>query len=443
MPPESPPQTPPVANPAAQSPPQFSPGYANYVLGVLFIVYVFNFVDRQVMSVFIGPIKAEFGASDTAMGLLVGFAFTLLYTFAGIPIARLADRSSRRNIIAIGLAAWSAMTVACGFARTFAQLVIARIGVGIGEAAGSPPSHSLIADYFPPGRRATALAIYASGAFVGSGLAYLFGGYLRELFDWRTAFIIVGLPGLLFALVVRLSVREPPRGWSEQRHDHDERTSLGETLRFLAGSRSWLLMMTGFSLLSLTGYAVLMWGYEFFGRVHGLPPIEIGQWMGLIVGLGGCLGTVLGGRLTDRLARNDPVASVRWPVYVTLTGLPLGALFLSLDSSAASLLCFAPFFVLLNVYVPALYSSNQALARLPMRATAAALMLFLTNIVGAGFGPLLVGALSDLFAARHGAESIRYALLCAIAVGLAGALTLLAATSSLVPDLERAKTDRD
>ena len=196
---------------------EFSPAYANYVLGVLFVVYVFNFIDRQAMSVFIGPIKAEFGASDTAMGLLVGFAFALLYTIAGIPIARWADSGNRRSIIAIGLTLWSAMTVASGMARSFAQLALARVFVGIGEAAGTPPAHSLLADYFPLSRRATALAIYSAGAFVGSGLAYLGGGYLREYFDWRMAFIVLGAPGLLVALLVRFTVREPPRGYSEQR----------------------------------------------------------------------------------------------------------------------------------------------------------------------------------------------------------------------------------
>ena len=214
-----------------------SPAYANYVLGVLFIVYVFNFIDRQVLSVFIGPIKEEFGASDTQMGLLAGFAFALLYTFAGIPIARLADRGNRRNIIVIGLVVWSAMTVACGFARSFAQLALARVLVGIGEAAGSPPSHSMIADYFSMDRRATALAIYTSGAFVGSALAYLGGGYLREYFDWRTAFIVVGVPGLLIALLLAFTVREPLRGISEQRTEDKTTTTLGDTLRYLFRSR--------------------------------------------------------------------------------------------------------------------------------------------------------------------------------------------------------------
>ena len=402
-----------------------SPAYSNYVLGILFVVYVFNFVDRQVMSVFIGPIKEEFGVSDTAMGLLVGFAFALLYTIAGIPIARWADRGNRRNIIAIGLAVWSAMTVLSGMAKSFTLLAVARVGVGVGEAAGSPPAHSLIADYFPLNRRATALAMYASGAFFGSGLAYLGGGYLREYFDWRTAFMVVGAPGILIAIVLRLTVKEPPRGFSEVGARDDSTSTFKETLKFLMGSRSWVLLMAGFSLVSLTGYAVLMWGYEFFGRVHGMTPIRIGQWMGLIVGVGGSVGTILGGVLVDRVAQKSLRLGIKIPVWVTLTGFPLGVVFLLAASPMQSLLFFAPFYVLLNVYIPAMYAANQALAKLRMRATASAIMLFVVNIVGAGLGPLIVGMLSDYFRPQYGIEGIRYALVVSLGIGAVGGVLLL------------------
>jgi len=417
-----------------------SPGYANYVLGVLFVVYVFNFIDRQVMSVFIGPIKQEFGASDTEMGLLVGFAFALLYTFAGIPIARWADSGNRRSIIAIGLAIWSAMTVASGLAKNFAQLAVARVLVGIGEAAGSPPAHSLIADYFPLSRRATALAIYSAGAFVGSGIAYLGGGYLREYFDWRTAFIVLGAPGLLIALVVRFTVKEPPRGYSDQAAGDTQSSTLAETLSFLATSRAWVLLMAGFSLVSVTSYAVLMWGFEFFGRVHAMAPISIGNWMGLIVGLGGSIGTIAGGRLVDLLGPGKPARGLAVPTLVTLAGFPLGAAFLLTESQALSLLCFAPFYLLLNVYIPAMYLYNQNLARLRMRATAAAIMLFIVNIVGAGTGPLIVGMLSDFFAADYGDESIRFALLGSLLIGALGGVLLLVSSRSLERDLRRTQS---
>ncbi|MBW2942496.1 spinster family MFS transporter [Zhongshania aquimaris] len=402
-----------------------SSAYSNYVLGILFVVYVFNFVDRQIMSVFIGPIKEEFGVSDTAMGLLVGFAFALLYTVVGIPIARWADSGNRRNIIALGLAVWSAMTVLSGLARSFATLAIARVGVGVGEAAGSPPAHSLIADYFPLNRRATALAVYASGAFVGSGIAYLGGGYLREYFDWRTAFIVVGAPGILLALVLRFTVKEPPRGYSEVGAKDDSTSTLKETLHFLMASRCWVLLMLGFSLVSLTGYAVLMWGYEFFGRVHGMSPIRIGQWMGLIVGVGGSVGTIFGGLLVDKVSVKSLHLGIKVPVWITLLGLPLGAVFLLTTSPTVSLLFFAPFYVLLNIYIPAMYAANQALAKLRMRATASAIMLFVVNIVGAGLGPLVVGILSDYFSPQFGLEAIRYALLVSLGLGVIGCVLLL------------------
>ena len=417
--------------------PGYSRGYSNYVLGVLFIVYVFNFIDRQAMSVFIGPIKEEFGASDTAMGLLVGFAFALLYTVAGIPIARLADRANRRNIIAVGLAVWSAMTIATGMAKSFTHLVIARLGVGIGEAAGTPPAHSLIADYFPMTRRATALAIYSSGVFAGSAIAYLGGGFLREHFEWRTAFYILGAPGLLFVLVLLFTVKEPPRGMSDVRKAEDDQSSLRETLAFLFRSPSWVWLMVGSSCLSIISYGLLMWGYEFYGRIHGMSPVDVGKWMALIVGTCGVGGTVLGGMLTDRLAKKRPSHMIRTPGLLTLLGMPLGAVCFLTPSAALSIASLFGCYLLLNIYIPAMYAANQNLARPHMRATASAIVLFIINIVGAGAGPFIVGALSDLFAVQFGAESLRYGLLATVIIGALGCLCFMVTSRWLADDLER------
>ena len=386
---------------------QVSPGYANYVLGVLFVVYVFNFIDRQAMSVFIGPIKEEFNASDTQMGLLVGFAFALLYTVAGIPIARLADRSNRRNIIAIGLTVWSAMTIVTGLAKSFSHLVIARIGVGIGEAAGTPPAHSLIADYFPINRRATALAVY------------------------------LGAPGLLVALILRFTVKEPPRGLSEHRSNDSGASTFKETLKFLLSSPSWVCLMAGASCLSIIGYGIMMWGYEFYGRIHGMSPIVVGQWMALIIGVGGCAGTLLGGVLADRLAVSKPSHVIRIPGLLTLAGMPFGVAALLVHSSTLSLIFLFPFYMLLNVYIPPMYSANQNLAKLNMRATASAIVLFIINIVGAGAGPFIVGALSDFFAISHGDQGLRYALVATIAIGVIGCGIFALSSRWLRQDLQR------
>lgn len=420
-------------------------GYSNYVLGVLFLVYVINFVDRQILSVFIGPIKQEFGASDTEMGFLVGFAFALFYTIAGIPIARWADRGSRRSIIALGLTVWSAMTVGCGYARSFTQLALLRVGVGVGEAAGSPPAHSLISDYFPPEKRATALGIYAWGVYIGSALAYLGGGYLREQFvdDWRTPFILVGLPGLFFALVVRFTVREPRRGISEKTLMNAEPTTFGETLSYLLACPSWVNLVVGSCFLSLMGYGVLMWGYEFFGRVHGMSPMEIGLWMAGIVGIGGSLGTLVGGAITDRLAQRDPAWAMRFPARTTWACLPFAFVFLLSDSITLAMAGFFVFYVLANIYVPAMHSLNQNLARLNMRATATAIILFIVNLVGAGLGPLLVGFMNDQYAVRWGDEAIRYSLLSVSVLGALGAIFFHRSARTLAEDFARRDKEVD
>jgi predicted MFS family arabinose efflux permease len=432
-------RTPPDSERSAPAAGEISPAYANYVLGVLFVVYVINFIDRQVLSVFIGPIKAEFGISDSQMGFLVGFAFALFYTFAGIPIARWADRGNRRTIIAIGLTVWSSMTVLSGLARNFTQLALARVGVGIGEAAGTPPAHSLISDYFPLNRRATALGIYSLGVYVGSAIAYLGGGYLRENFDWRVAFFLLGTPGLVFALVVRFTVREPPRGHSERRTAAEAPATLRETLRHLLTSPSWVYLIIGSSFLSVTGYGVLMWGYEFFGRVHGMSPLDIGVWMALIVGGGGSIGAYAGGRIADSLGEGDAGWYMRFPAIVTLAALPFVFVFLLAESSGLALAFFFPYYVLSNVYVPAMHTVNQNLAKLRMRATAAAIMLFIVNIVGAGFGPFAVGVLNDFYAARFGDEAIRYSLLTIACTGIIGAVAFYLSSRTLADDSARAR----
>ena len=198
------------------SSPDVSQAYAYYVLGVLFVVTIFNYIDRQILSILLQPIKDDLKISDTALGFLTGFAFAVFYTFAGIPLARIADRWSRRSLIAISLATWSLMTAVSGLARGFTDLALARIGVGIGEAGSAPPGHSLLSDYFPPEKRATALSIYACGVYIGVGLGFWLGGWINDAYGWRVAFFIVGLPGVLLALVVRFTVRELPRGWREQ-----------------------------------------------------------------------------------------------------------------------------------------------------------------------------------------------------------------------------------
>jgi MFS family permease len=397
--------------------PTKTPAYAWYVLAVLVAVYVMNFVDRQILAIVLEDVKAELGASDTAMGFLSGPAFVLFYTLAGIPIARWADRGSRRFVIALGLTVWSGMTAACGLARDFGQLAVARFGVGIGEAAGTPPSHSLISDYFPPERRATALSIYGMGIYLGVLFGFLGGGYVRDLFDWRTAFLAAGVIGLPLALLLRLTVREPERGATEHADVTTETPSLRDVLRVLFARRSFVWLTLAACCQALSGYAILSWGPAFLIRVHGMAVSEIGVKFGLIAGIGGAVGVTAGGVIADRLGARD----VRWyvwmPALLALASAPLAIPFYLLEDTTLALAAFVPFYLLANMYVGPLWSLAQGLVPVRMRAVASASLLTVLNIVGLGLGPLLVGVLNDALADTYGPKAIRFSLLAMAGLG--------------------------
>lgn len=396
---------------------EVSPAYAGYVLAVLFVVYVFNFVDRQVVGILVGPIQEELALSDTLMGVLMGPVFALFYTLAGIPIARLADRLSRRNVVAVSLAVWSGMTALTGLAASAWHFALARLGVGVGEAGGSPPSHSLISDYFRPERRATALALYGNGIYVGAGLAYMLGGWVVTHFDWRTAFYGVGLAGLPLVLLVRLTVRELPRGAWEAAPAAAEPVSFRQVLVFLFERRTFRWLVVAACCQSIAGYGILNWGAEFLVRVHGMGRGEIGAVFGPLIILGGCAGVSGGGWLADRLGARDPRWYLRMPALVAVAGLPFAAVFVLVDDVALALAAFAPFYAISNMYVGPLWSVPQNLVRPEMRATTSAILLFILNLAGMGLGPLLVGALNDLLDLRYGQMAIRWSFLTVVAVG--------------------------
>ncbi len=431
-----------MANPNPNSPRDAaetgaSRAYANYVLAVLFVVYVFNFIDRQVLSILIDPIKQELGVSDTAMGLLVGFTFVVFYTLAGIPIARWADRGSRRAVITFSLVLWSVMTAASGLARNFAQLALMRVGVGIGEAGGTPPSHSLISDYFPPQRRATALAVYANGIYVGAGLGILVGGTALASFgDWRTAFYAVGLAGVPLALLVRFTVREPRRGASDPNLAPGDAPAFGEVFRFLFSKRSFLWLVVGACCQAISGYGILNWGPVFLGRVHEMPPASIGQWLGLTIMLGGCVGVTLGGWLADRLGARDARWTLRMPAIASVAAVPFAIGFLLAGEAEIAMLSFVPFYAISNMYVGPLWSTAQNLAPPAMRATASAILLFILNIVGLGAGPFLIGFLNDQLAGVYGDLAIRYSLLLAALFGGLASVFFWKGSATLREDLE-------
>jgi len=423
--------------PAPQAAVAFSDNYRRYVLGILLVVFTFNFIDRQILAILLQPIKQDLGLSDTQLGLLTGIAFSLFYVSFGIPLARLADRSSRVNIISGALVAWSTMTALCGLAQNFWQLLFARIGVGIGEAGCIPPSQSLISDYFAPEKRAMALSIFALGVPIGVMFGFLVGGWMEEYFGWRTAFLVVGLPGILLAIIVRLTLREPPRGLSETTiRDHGEQPSMREVARYLWGLRSFRHVAFAAALHAFVGYGVVSWLPSFLARSYQMGGAEIGTWLALLAGIVGGLGTVAGGWLGDRYAKKDR----RW--YVWISGITI---LLAVPFTIYAFLGGDKYWTLAMYILPTFFGAFyhgptgaviQGLAQVRMRAISAALYVLMVNLIGLGLGPLAVGVISDLLAPAYGVESLRYALLCVFLVNIWSALHYLFAAKTLRADLD-------
>lgn len=411
--------------------------YAYYVLAVLFVVYIFNFIDRQILAILLEPIKQDLKISDTALGFLTGFAFAIFYAVAGLPLARIADRWVRRSLIAISLATWSVMTAASGLARGFTDLALARIGVGIGEAGATPPAHSLLSDYFPPEKRATVISFYASGIYVGVGLGFWLGGWINDAYGWRTAFFVVGFPGVLMALIVRLTIREPVRGMSESIVTARQAYTLAETWRFFAsvptGRR--LALASGFH--AFVSYGLGAWIPAFFIRVHHMTPGELGEWLSWITALGGGGGTLLGGWIADRWVRRQPRARTYVAVIGVALSIPTVVAALLMENTQWALLMYLPASVCSTLWVGPTFATAQDLVPPAMRAMAAAVFLFISTIIGMGAGPQTVGILNDLIGTP---DAVRYSLLSAAIImnGISAVLFWLAG-KTLLDDLEAKK----
>ncbi|MEO1016031.1 MAG: MFS transporter [Pseudomonadota bacterium] len=392
--------------------------YKWYVLGVLTLVYTFNFVDRQIIAILSPAIKEELGLSDSMLGALKGLAFVVLYTALGIPIAWAADRFNRVNIVAAALAIWSSFTALSGLAGNALQLAMARIGVGIGEAGCSPPAHSLISDYFPKEKRAGALAIYSMGIPFGQMFAFLAGGWMLQELGWRYAFFLVGIPGVLLAIIMRLTVREPIRGASDGIAAAP--VSLREGVGALASIPSFWGITTAVTLASFTGYGTGLWIVDFYRRTYELSYLEITLPLALLNGVAYGIGTFLGGWLTDRAAKTDKGAYGWIPALGMLATIPAGWLSVWSPTALGAFLWSAPFLIGLGMYLGPSFSIVQTLAPVRMRAFATALFFFILNLIALGGAPLWVGALSDILAADMGETT-----------SLRVALTTLGATSAL------------
>jgi MFS family permease len=383
---------------------------AHLALGMLLLVYAFNFIDRIMLGILVPPIKHEFLLTDTELGLLGGTAFALFYTALGIPIGWLADRLNRVWIVTIALALWSAFTAACGAAHNFTQLFAARLGVGVGEAGGVAPAYALISDYFPPARRARALAVYSFGIPLGSAAGILFGGLIAARVNWRAAFLIVGAAGLILAPVFRLCVREPVRG----RLDPGGTAAaprLGEVARLLAGKPSFWYLSLGAASASVMGYGVYFWMPSFLVRSYHLSLPQVSVCFSALTFVSGVGGIWLGGALADRFGSTRRAAYALVPAVAFLLTVPLYAAGLLAPPSMGSLPIFVLPMALALAWLAPTASAIQHLVPPGMRAVAAALLLFIINLIGLGAGSYAIGALSDHFATSHGTESLRYAML--------------------------------
>jgi len=399
-----------------------TPRYRALVLAMLLLVYTFNFIDRQILGILAPAIKAELALSDTQLGALGGLAFALLYSTLAIPLAWLADRTSRTWVITASLAVWSAFTALCGYAGSFAQLFAYRLGVGVGEAGGVAPSYALIADYFPAGRRGRALAIYSLGIPLGSAAGAMLGGYLAATIDWRTAFVAVGVAGVAIAPLFRLVVREPRRG----------RTAAAQPIApvfgILARKASFWLLAFGAASSSMLGYGLAFWLPSLLKRSFGLGIADIGRFYGGLLLIGGVAGVLAGGFVGDRLGARDRGAYARLPAICFLVAVPLFAAGILARTPMAAFLFFLIPQALVYVWLAPVIAAVQHLVPAPMRATASASFLLVNNLIGLGAGTLVLGALSDAMTARFGDEALRYAMLGGLVLyALAGVLMWLAA----------------
>ena len=384
-------------------------GYPIVVLAVLILAYTFNFLDRQILGILAGPIKAELGLTDSQLGLMGGLAFALFYTGLGVPIAALADRWSRTWIMTGALTLWSGFTALCGLAGGFWQLFFCRMGVGVGEAGGVAPAYSLISDYFPKEQRARALAAYSFGIPIGSALGILFGGLIAHAIDWRAAFIVVGLAGVVLAPFFRLIVREPPREPTPAPVSTATVADPG-VVRALLAKRSFWLISLGAAASSVCGYGVAFWLPSFFERSLGMDLVDRSLFLGSMTLVGGVLGVWGGGVLGDRLGRASPGAYLLVPAVAFLLALPCFVLAIQAKTLWVAFLLFLIPTGLNLAWLGPVITAVQHLVPAARRSTASACFLFVNNLIGLGLGTWYFGAVSDALTPRFGAEALRYAI---------------------------------
>lgn len=415
--------------------------HRRYALAILIFVYIFNFIDRQILNILQEPIKADLGLSDTQLGLLTGLSFAIVYCVCGIPVARIADATNRKTVISVSLTIWSGFTALCGLAQNYTHLLLARLGVGVGEAGGSPPAHAIISDLYEKEKRGRALSIYSAGLYAGTLLGYYAGGWLSEAFTWREAFFAVGIPGIALALLLQLTLREPIRGLSgvvPQR----ERTTFLEAFAKLWALKSFRYYSIATGAGTFVTYGVGNWMPPFLTRTHGewsmpwlqklvgfcsdatietcaqMSRTEIGLMYGTAAGVGGAIGTIAGGYIADRIGQKDHRWFLWVPMWGKLIGGPLFILALLAPTAELSLALYFPGLILAAMYLGPSLAITHALVPVSMRAMSSAVLFFILNILGLGLGPLVVGMVSDYLQAEHGItdHSAKWGMITAVAL---------------------------
>lgn len=410
-------------------------GRANLVLAMLLVVYMFNFLDRMILSILAAPIQADIGLTDTQMGLLGGIAFATLYSTLAVPLSSLADRTSRSWVITLSLAVWSGFTAACGLALNFWQIFLARLGVGVGEAGGVAPSYALIGDYFPPRRRAFALAVYSLGIPLGSAIGLLTGGYIAQEIDWRVAFVAIGLAGLLLTPIFKLTVRDLPRPTASSLPAVPVRAPrVSEVARVLAGKPAFWFLSFGAAAGSAIGYGISFWMPSFVQRSLGLGLFDTALFLSAVLLLGGMTGMLAGGVLADRLGQVRKAWYAWVPGIAYAAGVPLLAAGMSSDTLWLVFVLFLVPQGLGYVWLGPVLTAVQHLVEPAARATASALFLLINNLIGLGGGIYALGALSDALAPLYGKEALRMAIIGALSFYLLAGLLMAVAGTKLGRD---------
>jgi MFS family permease len=431
------------------APPAYSQAYTRYVLGLVLLVMIFNNLDRTILSILVEPIRKEFDLSDAKMGAAMGLAFTLVYSLLSLPIARWADFGVRRSIVALGLFIWSGFTAGTALVKSYFQLFAMRMGVGIGEAAGTPASISLLSDYVPPGQRGRGLSVISIGAVTGMGLGMVAGGWINQRWGWRTAFLAAGAPGILLALAMRLTVREPMRGANESTSHSSEIPSVWRSVRHLLGLRTFQSILLANAVALFASMGRNLWEPAFLMRSYHLESGMAGTWYFAIAPVPSILGIYLGGALADRLGQRD----ARWYLWVPALGqivsVPLLTAFLLLPAAQrVSLPGFEiPVAFLISIagsvfgsfFTSPFIATVQSVSPLRMRALASAIMTTVSSFVGLAIGPLLVGIVSDRFKARFGEDALRYSLLIPTAAPLLSAVICALGAASARRELVRVR----